>query len=421
MYKPLAEMLRPSSLEDIIGQSHLVGEGKPLSLLSCGSPRSIILWGPPGVGKTTIANILTKSWDCESIHLSAIFSGIKDIKEALDAADKNRKSMFQKQTVIFVDEIHRLNKAQQDAFLHHLENGSVILIGATTENPSFEINSALLSRSHVYILNAMNYDEQQILLDRAIATNSDTIKLDTDVRDLIIELADGDARRLINIVETIISSKFDTVNVSALKQIMPNILRRFDKGGEEFYNQISALHKSVRGSDPDAALYWFMRMLDGGADPLYIGRRILRIAWEDIGLADTNAQTVALNALSTYERLGSPEGDLALASAIIYLSVTPKSNSTEMAYNNVYDFVKKDTSRDVPLHLRNSVTELMNDIGYGKEYRYAHDYAEHYVPNENYWPSGMGKRQFYMPSNQGLEKRVIERLNFLRKLDKDNE
>lgn len=420
MYQPLAEILRPEKLDDVIGQSHLIGSGKPLSLLSLGAPKSIILWGPPGVGKTTLANILIKTWDCEAIKLSAVFSGIKDIKDALDKATQNKSSLFNKQTVIFVDEIHRFNKAQQDAFLHHLEDGTIILIGATTENPSFEINSALLSRSQIYVLKVLSEDELWQLLDKAIASSLSGTVITTDTKKLIIDLADGDARRLLNIVETIANAAVKQVTVESFKQIIPHAIRRFDKSGEEFYNQISALHKSVRGSDPDAALYWFRRMLDGGADPLYLGRRILRIAWEDIGLADTNAQTVALNALSTYERLGSPEGELALASAIIYLAVTPKSDSTELAYNSVCSYVSENGSREVPLHLRNAPTNLMTDLGYGRAYNHAHDYKEHYVPNENYWPDGVKKQQFYIPSDQGLEKRVVERLHFLRKLDADN-
>lgn len=421
MYQPLAEILRPVKLEDMIGQTHLIGKDKPLTALSNGTPRSVILWGPPGVGKTTLANILINTWDCHAIKLSAVFSGIKDIKEALDQATQNKSGLFNKQTVIFIDEIHRFNKAQQDAFLHHLEDGSIILIGATTENPSFEINKALLSRSQVYVLKALTNSDLEVLLDKAIKLSLKDIEVFSEAKKMIIDLADGDARRLLNIVETLANSAIRQITVDILKQVIPQALKRFDKNGEDFYNQISALHKSVRGSDPDAALYWFRRMLDSGADPLYLGRRILCIAWEDIGLADTNAQNVALNALLTYERLGSPEGELALASAIIYLAVTPKSNSTEIAYNKVCEYVMRDSSKEVPLHLRNAPTGLMSDIGYGKDYRYAHDYKEHYVPNENYWPDGAIYQQFYMPTNQGLEKRINERLQFLRNLDIEDE
>lgn len=421
MYQPLAEILRPKALNAVIGQSHLIGEGKALTVLSDGSPQSIILWGPPGVGKTTIANILTSVWDCETIKLSAIFSGIKEIKEALDIATKNYSGLLGRQTILFIDEIHRFNKAQQDAFLHHLEEGKIILIGATTENPSFELNNALLSRMQVYILNALDKSDLAKLLDNALDSldmGNPTQLLDVNAKELVLDLADGDARRLLNIVESIANSGKKQLSKDELKQILPNSLKRFDKGGEEFYNQISALHKSVRGSDPDAALYWFMRMVDGGADPLYLGRRVLRMAWEDIGLADTNAATIALNALHTYERLGSPEGDLAIANAIVYLAVTPKSNSVYSAYNNVRKFVANGLSREVPAHLRNAPTKLMSELGYGKEYKYAHDYPHHYVPDETYWPDHMEKQYFYKPTDQGLEKRVAERLAFLKSLDK---
>ncbi|MCC2624585.1 MAG: recombination factor protein RarA [Burkholderiales bacterium] len=425
MYQPLAEILRPKALDEVVGQSHLIGENKPLSILANGKPQSIILWGPPGVGKTTIANILTAMWDCEVIKLSAIFSGIKEIKEALELATKNYSGLLNRQTVLFIDEIHRFNKAQQDAFLHHLEEGKIILIGATTENPSFELNNALLSRMQVYILNPLTKADLSKLLDTALHSISNTIKkanatnlLADDARELVLDLADGDARRLLNIIETIANSGKVLIKREELKQILPNSLKRFDKGGEEFYNQISALHKAVRGSDPDAALYWFMRMIDSGADPLYLGRRVLRMTWEDIGLADTNAATIALNALQTYERLGSPEGELAIANAIIYLAVTPKSNAAYVAYKKVHKFVEKTGSKEVPIHLRNAPTKLMSELGYGKEYKYAHDYPEHYVPNENYWPDGIAKEKFYEPTNQGLEKRVVDRLEFLNNLDK---
>ncbi len=414
MHQPLAELLRPQTLSDVIGQSHLIGTGAPLANLRV--PQSMILWGPPGVGKTTLANVLIKSWECEVIKLSAVFSGIKEIKDAL--ATSSNMGLFNKPIVLFVDEIHRFNKAQQDAFLHHLEDGSVILIGATTENPSFELNNALLSRVLVYVLNSLTSDDLNLLLDKASQYTKSSY--DSQARELVLDLADGDARRLLNIVEAIASHKINNVNKEQILQILPNSWRRFDKGGEEFYNQISALHKSVRGSDPDAALYWFARMLDGGADPLYLGRRILRMAYEDIGLADINAPTIVLNALNTYERLGSPEGEIALASAVIYLAVTPKSNSMELSYNQMRDFVAKDKSLDVPIHLRNAPTKLMSELGYGQEYKYAHDFPEHYVPNENYWPDNMKKIQFYKPSNQGMEQRIVDRLKFLRELDRIN-
>ncbi|MFN7095090.1 MAG: replication-associated recombination protein A [Burkholderiales bacterium] len=420
MYQPLAEILRPKSLTDIIGQQHLLGADKPLSLIAKGKPQSLILWGPPGVGKTTIANVLINTWQCEAVKLSAVFSGIKEIKEALERASNHANGLFAKQVVLFIDEIHRFNKAQQDAFLHHLEEGKIVLIGATTENPSFELNSALLSRMQVYVLQSLDSQDLAHLLDKALLQIKAKVEIVPEGRELILDLADGDARRLLNILETVVNCGVFRVDRAKLQQILPNSLKRFDKGGEEFYNQISALHKSVRGSDPDAALYWFRRMLDGGADPLYLGRRILRMAWEDIGLADLNAANLAINALQTYERLGSPEGELALANCVVYLAVTPKSNSVELAYNKVCEFVKQDISRQVPTHLRNAPTKLMAELGYGEEYKYAHNYPNHYVPNENYWPTNMPKQKFYQPSDQGLEQRIQERLKFLADLDKQD-
>ena len=414
MNQPLAELLRPQVLSDVIGQQHLVGVGGALANLT--KPQSMILWGPPGVGKTTLANVLIKSWDCEVIKLSAVFSGIKEIKDALAAS--SNAGLFDRPIVLFIDEIHRFNKAQQDAFLHHLEDGSIILIGATTENPSFELNNALLSRIFVYVLNSLNNTDLSFLLAKAL--NFTQLSFLPDAIELVLDLADGDARRLLSIVEVIYSHKIDNANKEQILQILPNSWRRFDKNGDEFYNQISALHKSVRGSDPDASLYWFTRMIDGGADPLYIGRRLLRIAYEDIGLADINAPNIVLNALNTYERLGSPEGELALSSAVVYLAVTPKSNSMELAYNKALDFVQKDKTRGVPLHLRNAPTQLMSELGCGNKYNYAHDFPNHYVPNENYWPEGMQKLQLYKPTTEGLEQRVAERLRFLRELDRNN-
>jgi putative ATPase len=421
MYQPLAEILRPERLDDVIGQKHLVGRDKPLELLSRNTPQSFILWGPPGVGKTTIANILIKTWKLESVKLSAVLSGIKEIRDALDRADSNVNGLFGQPLVLFIDEIHRFNKAQQDAFLHHLEDGRIILIGATTENPSFELNNALLSRLQVYVLEPLTRDDLSQVLDKAQAKISQPLQLTDKAREIVLDLADGDARRLLNILEALISYKLPLIDEVKLKQILPNSLKRFDKGGEDFYNQISALHKSVRGSDPDAAIYWLARMLNGGADPLYIARRVLRMAWEDIGLADTDASTIAINALQTYERLGSPEGELALASAVIYLATTPKSNSTELAYNKVKGFVAKDISRQVPIHLRNAPTKLMAELGYGKEYKYAHNYPHHYVANENYWPDNMPKQNFYTPTQNGTEVAITERLNFLRELDKQQQ
>lgn len=418
--QPLAELLRPQSLDEIIGQTHLVSSESPIAkLLANGKLQSMILWGPPGVGKTTLANIIINSFDCHAIKLSAVFSGVKDIKGALEQAERNQESLFNKPTVLFVDEIHRFNKSQQDAFLHHLENGTIILIGATTENPSFEINNALLSRMQVYVLESLNRTDLLQLLDKALYKINFSELMNDEAKELILDLSDGDARRLLNIVELITSfSDSNTLITKELvKQIIPKNLQRFDKGGEEFYNQISALHKSVRGSNPDAALYWFGRMLTSGADPLYIGRRLLRMAWEDIGLADINAATVVNNALQTYERLGSPEGELALAGAVIYLAVTNKSNSIELAYNKLRDYLNHATSAPVPIHLRNAPTKLMNDLGYGKEYKYAHDFPNHYVPNEQYFPDNIISQKFYNPTEQGFEARITERLRFLHNLD----
>lgn len=416
--QPLAELLRPKVLGDVIGQSHLVAKNAPLAnLLAAGKLQSMILWGPPGVGKTSLANVLINTLDCHAIKLSAVFSGVKDIKDALEQAEQNARSLFDKPTVLFVDEIHRFNKAQQDAFLHHLEEGTIILIGATTENPSFEINNALLSRMQVYVLESLTADDLQILLNKAL-NHLQPLELTTDARELLIDLSDGDARRLLNLLELLSNSSAQTmINSDLIKQIIPKNLQRFDKGGEEFYNQISALHKSVRGSNPDAALYWFGRMLTSGAEPLYIGRRLLRMAWEDIGFADTNAAVVVNTALQTYERLGSPEGELALAGAVIYLAVTNKSNSIELAYNQLREYMQNASSATVPVHLRNAPTKLMAELGYGREYKYAHDYPQHYVPNEQYFPDGMVEQKFYQPSDQGFEQRIRERLNYLRDLD----
>jgi putative ATPase len=415
---PLAELLRPKTLSEVVGHAHLVAPGAPLAqLVAQNKLPSLILWGPPGSGKTTLANILLTAIDCYAVRLSAVFSGVKEIKEALAAAEENAKGMFAKPTVIFVDEIHRFNKAQQDAFLHHLEAGSIILIGATTENPSFEINNALLSRLQVYVLESLGREDLLQLVARAVATQPGR-SLSTDGLDLLLALSDGDARRLINLLELLFTALSDPeITASHIRQVVPHNLHRFDKGGEEFYNQISALHKSIRGSDPDAALYWFGRMLHGGADALYLARRLLRMAWEDIGLADTNAATVVNNALLTYERLGSPEGELALAGAVVYLAVTNKSNSLELAYNQLRTTIANSPSSPVPLHLRNAPTKLMAELGYGREYKYAHDFPEHYVPNEHYFPDGMPAYQFYTPTEQGFERRIGERLNYLRKLD----
>ncbi len=421
--QPLAELLRPNSFREVIGQKHLLADEAPLmKLLESGQLQSMILWGPPGVGKTTIANIIIKSLDCNAIKLSAVFSGVKEIKEVLEQAEVNAKGLFNdKPTVVFVDEIHRFNKVQQDAFLHHLELGAIILIGATTENPSFEINNALLSRVQVYVLEELNNNDLFLLFKRAILTFPN-LSFSSEAQQLLVDLSDGDARRLLNLIELVVMSVGDFAKIDSdlVKKIVPPNLQRFDKGGEEFYNQISALHKSIRGSNQDAALYWFGRMLTSGADPLYIGRRLLRMAWEDIGFADTNAVTVVNNALQTYERLGSPEGELALAGAVIYLAVTNKSNSIELAYNNLKSYLTNAKSSPVPIHLRNAPTKLMSELGYGAEYKYAHDYPHHYVPNERYFPDEIDNIKFYEPTNQGFEARIQERLKFLASLDANN-
>ena len=415
MYQPLAEILRPKILTDIIGQQHLIGENKPLSLMS--HPQSMILWGPPGVGKTTLARILAQHhWSCELIELPAIFSGIKDIKQVLDTAEQ-KYLLHNTPVVVFIDEIHRFNTTQQDAFLHHLEQGKIILIGATTANPSFALNNALLSRTHVYVLYGLTIAELELLFNKSLLYLQKNIDISEDARQLILHLADGDARRLLNLMEIIANSQIMHIDLITLEQILPNTLKQFDKNGEQFYNQISALHKSIRGSDVDAALYWFGLMLQNGTDPIYLGRRLLRIAWEDIGLADINAATVVLNALNTYDRLGSPEGELALAGAVTYLAVTPKSNSIEIAFNKVNQYIKNSPSYVVPLHLRNAPTKLMQKLNYAKNYKYAHDYPHHYVPHERYIPDDMPMQEFYQPTMQGLEQKINERLKFLKSLD----
>ena len=421
-HAPLAERLRPRTLDEVVGQSHLLGEGKPLRLaFSSGKLPSMILWGPPGVGKTTLARLIAHSSEAEFIPLSAVLSGVKDIREAVERAEMTLQQSGRR-TILFVDEVHRFNKSQQDAFLPFVESGLLTFIGATTENPSFEVNSALLSRAQVFVLNPLSETELDVLLERALKGESGGLSLQQEAREQILAYADGDARRLFNFLESLFNAaqagSVQAIDLAFLDSTLASKLRRFDKGGEAFYDQISALHKSVRGSSPDAALYWFMRMLDGGADALYLGRRLVRMAIEDIGLADPRAQAMALEACQIYERLGSPEGELALANAVLYLAVAPKSNAAYMAYNQMKALVAEDTSRPVPLHLRNAPTKLMKALDYGKAYRYAHDEAEAYAAGEQYFPDGMPPVQFYQPTPRGLEGKIAEKLAHLRELDR---
>ncbi|MRR50412.1 MAG: replication-associated recombination protein A [Rhodocyclaceae bacterium] len=419
-HAPLAELLRPRSLDEVVGQTHLLGPGKPLRLaFESGTPHSMILWGPPGVGKTTLARLMAAAFDAEFVALSAVFSGVKDIREAMQQAEL--LAQRGRRTILFVDEVHRFNKAQQDAFLPYVESGTVTFIGATTENPSFEVNSALLSRAAVYVLKSLTEPELGALFDRARAQAFAELEFDADARERILGYADGDARRLLNVLETLRTAAraagVSALDAAFLESTLASDLRRFDKGGDAFYDQISALHKSVRGSSPDAALYWLVRMLDGGADPLYMGRRLVRMAIEDIGLADPRALEICLNACATYERLGSPEGELALANAALYLAAAPKSNAAYMAYNAARAFISKDKSRPVPEHLRNAPTKLMKDLGYGHHYRYAHDEPEAYAAGENYLPEGMAPPRWYQPVPRGLEQKIGEKLRHLEELD----
>jgi putative ATPase len=418
-HQPLAERLRPKTLGEVIGQQHLLGPGMSLRIaFESGQPHSCILWGPPGTGKTTIARLMADAFDAQFLSISAVLGGVKDIREAVERATAARDGLEQQRTIVFVDEVHRFNKSQQDAFLPHVESGLFTFIGATTENPSFEVNSALLSRAAVYVLQSLGEDDLKQIVVRAQGIQAVPAIDDTAV-DRLVAYADGDARRLLNTLETLAvaarAEKLDRIDDEWLLRVLGERMRRYDKGGEQFYDTISALHKSVRGSDPDAALYWFVRMLDGGADPRYMARRLVRMASEDIGLADPRALRLALDAAEVYERLGTPEGELALAECVVYLAIAPKSNAVYKAYNAVRALIKKDSTRPVPMHLRNAPTKLMKELDYGKGYRYAHDEEGGFAAGERYLPDGLEGQVFYEPVERGLEIRIGEKLRELRR------